>query len=138
MFVRISDKCSRYRFDSRRLRTPFISIPLPVPGASQIDSRWLPSTNSTSIFKKACILRLDGHCTSVLVEIIYKFISNKEMPLFAIIFRPNEPNPFLCHPAVLDEFRKHLILLLSVGIIKYVNNIALTSFSRHDDARVQR
>ena len=49
---------------------------------------------------------------------------------FAILQFLYAENCFLLH--------LHLIFLISFGIIKCINNIALTSVSRHDDVRVQK
>ena len=62
--------------------------------------------------KMAAIIRFDldvskmtvqgGCCTTV---VVYKSSTNTEkgLPLYAIISMLNEPNPFLCHPAVLGS-----------------------------------
>ena len=52
-----------------------------------------------------------GCCTTVVVQIRYKSINkNGERPtLYAIISMQNEPNPFLCHPEVLEaEILEHV------------------------------
>ena len=90
-------------FDCQRLSAPFINIFLPGPRAS-IDSRWPPSSDSTLVFQKKVHLQTTRWSpTSVVVQIICKFINKKEigLPLYAIPMQ-NKPNTFPCHPAVLD------------------------------------
>ena len=55
-----------------------------------------------------------GCCTTVVQNEIQNSSTKTEkgLPLYAIISMPNEPNPFLCHPAVLGS-RNFAICLLS-------------------------
>ena len=69
--------------------------------------------------------------------------NNKEigLHLYAVISMQNKPYPFLGHIAVLDCQKPATCFLLHLfysqfGIMKYVNNFALTAVSRHDDVRV--
>ena len=62
-----------------------------------------------------------GCCTTVVVQNdiqIHQQKTEKGLPLYAIISMQNEPNPFLCHPEVLEaEILEHVfftIVLLSV------------------------
>ena len=85
----------------------FLNIRLPGPSASR-DSRWLPSFDSTSMFQNDSTVQ---GCCSTTVECSSrpsaKWDSNpstkteKGLPLYANISLLNEPNPFLCRPAVL-------------------------------------
>ena len=54
--------------------------------------------------KKGSFFKTRWSPTSALVQMICKFINNKDicLPLYAIISMQINPNTFLCHPAVLD------------------------------------
>ena len=53
-----------------------------------------------------------GCCTTVVVQNdiqIHQQKKEKGLPLYAIISMQNEPNPFLCHPEVLEgEIWEHV------------------------------
>ena len=73
----------------------FINIRLPGPRAS-IHSRWPPSSDSTLMFQKmVCpFFKTRWSQTSILVQMICKFINKKEicLPLYAIISVQINPN----------------------------------------------
>ena len=88
-------------------------------------------------FRKLSILRQDGCTVSVLVQTICKFFSKKEIgiPFYTIISMQNKPNPFLCHPAILDCRKLATCFLLPLfysqfDIMKYINIIALTTWAQ--------
>ena len=82
-----------------------------------------------------------GCCTTVVVQNeiqIHQRKTEKGLHLYAIISMLNEPNPFLCHPAVLGS-RNFATCLLSqlfysqFDIVKYEDIIVFNSVLRHDD-----
>ena len=101
------------------------------PRASR-DSRWLPSFDSTSMFRNGKTRWLLYNCRSAKWDTNSSTKTETGLPLYAIISMQNESNPFLCHPAVLGS-RKFATCFLShfsysqFGIVKYENNIVLNS-----------
>ena len=106
-------------------------------------------SESIKRFKMAAIIRFDfdvskmirhcGCCTTVVVQNKIQIHQQKrgKAYFFAIISMQNEPNPFLCHPAVLGSskfatcFLSHLFYS-QFGIAK-IRSIVFNSVSRHND-----
>ena len=82
----------------------FLNIRFPGPSASR-DSRWLHYSIRPRCFE-------NDNTRWLLMR--YKFINKTEkgLPLYAVVSMHMEPNPFLCHPAVLGS-RKFAVCFLS-------------------------
>ena len=146
IFVKVCEKYSIIFVivsQSTRECTFIPNIRLSVPRTSS-NSKWLSSSDSTSMLRR----RQDGRCTTVVVQWRCKFITKKEIGLPAIISMQNKPNPFLCHPGVLDSHELDMCFLLNLfysqfGILKTCKHhffqIYCTTWShgvrvqRHDD-----
>ena len=81
-------------------------------------------------------MNVQGACCTIVVvqnEIqIHQQKTEKGLPLYAIISTPNDPNPFLCHPAVLGS-RNFATCFLSqwfysqFDIVKYKESFVFNS-----------
>ena len=85
-------------------------------------------------------MTVQGGCyTTVVVQNEIQIHQQKRNNMqYAILSMLNEPNPFLCHPAVLGS-RNFATCFLSqlfysqCDIVKYEDSIVFNSVSRHDD-----
>ena len=92
-------------FGRQRASAHFLNIRLSGPSASR-SSRWLPSFDSTSMFRSDSTRWLLYNCSSANKIQIHQ---QKRRNVYAIISMQNEPNPFLCHPEVLEaEILEHV------------------------------
>ena len=110
----------------------FLNIRLPGPSASRI-SRWLPLFDSTSMFRSDSTRWLLYNCRSAKWYTNPSTKTEKGLPLYAIISMQNEPNPFLCHPEVLEaEILEHVFFHNCFTLSRKNMKTALFSILFHD------
>ena len=84
-----------------------------------------------------------GCCTTVVEYTNPSTKTEKGLPLYVIISMLNEPNPFLCHPAVLGSRNCATCFLSQLfysqfDILKHDDNIVFNSVSRNDDVYTKK
>ena len=88
-------------FGNQRVSAQLLYIRLPGPKASR-ESRWLQSLESTSMFQNNKVVTVQL-CSCAKRDTNSSIKMEKGLPSYAIISKHIEPNPFLCHPAILGS-----------------------------------